>query len=170
MENFDAGMNFVSGGDKKFFTKTPANVSYDHLEKPVPIRGSRVKAGTKNTSSGRLGTKRKVAAAPDDDSACGAEKKKSKKSGVIGDVKSGISKATAAALARPKQKRKSKGKKNVQTRAIPRSYDECDEADRLLIQLRDAGGEWKDIRPKWSALTREKTAPSTLPNRYARMK
>ncbi|EME85677.1 uncharacterized protein MYCFIDRAFT_122067, partial [Pseudocercospora fijiensis CIRAD86] len=80
------------------------------------------------------------------------------------------SKAAAAALARPKQKRKSTGKKIAQTRPIPRSYDECDEADKMLLELRDDGGDWKDIRPKWTELTGEGTAPSTLPNRYARIK
>ncbi|KXS95417.1 hypothetical protein AC578_6765 [Pseudocercospora eumusae] len=159
MDGFDGGMNIISGADKKYFTKTPANVSADHWDTPRPATKT-----VKKTKGG--GQKRIVAPAESSDEA--PKTKKIKK--FEGNALPGPSKAAAAALARPKQKRKATGRKHAQTRPIPRSLDECDDADRLLLELRDDGGDWKDIRPKWTALTGETTAPSTLPNRYARIK
>lgn len=55
-------------------------------------------------------------------------------------------------------------------RAIARSYDECSEADKMLLDLRDAGEGWAKIRHEWEKLTGEKIGSSTLPNRYGRLK
>lgn len=49
-------------------------------------------------------------------------------------------------------------------------YAEADHADRKLIEMRDAGSSWADIRAEWEKLTGEKTGLSTLPNRYSRLK
>ncbi|KXT08971.1 hypothetical protein AC579_4030 [Pseudocercospora musae] len=161
MDGFDGDMNIISGADKKYFTKTPANVSADHWDTPPPT------SKTVKSQGGKPGGKKRIVA-PGESSDEAPKTKKVKKS--QGKAIAGPSKAAAAALARPKQKRKPTGRKLAQTRPIPRSHDECDEADKLLLELRDDGGDWKDIRPKWTALTGEKTAPSTLPNRYARIK
>lgn len=55
----------------------------------------------------------------------------------------------------------------TESRAIPRSYEECDEADKALIEMRDQDQKtWKDIRVVWEEMTGQKTGQSTLPNRY----
>lgn len=55
----------------------------------------------------------------------------------------------------------------MDARPIPRSYDECDEADKALLDLRDKEKKtWKEIRAVWEELTGQKTGTSTLPNRY----
>lgn len=52
-------------------------------------------------------------------------------------------------------------------RAIARSYEECDEADKALIDMRDVDRKtWKEVRMAWEELTGQKTGVSTLPNRY----
>ena len=48
-----------------------------------------------------------------------------------------------------------------------RTYEQCAEHDKKLIDMRDTGKSWKDIRKEWTKLTGETTAPSTLPNRYS---
>ncbi|MCJ1467130.1 hypothetical protein MMC07_005752 [Pseudocyphellaria aurata] len=55
-------------------------------------------------------------------------------------------------------------------REIPSSYEEADEADRLLLDMRDSGVPWKIIRAAWTEKTRQPTGGSTLPNRYKRIK
>lgn len=52
------------------------------------------------------------------------------------------------------------------SRAIGRDYGECDDCDKKLIDMYDAGKKWPEIRKEWEKLTGEKTASSTLPNRY----
>jgi hypothetical protein len=55
----------------------------------------------------------------------------------------------------------------MDSRPIPRSYDECDEADKALLDMRDEEKKtWKEIRVVWEELTGQKTGTSTLPNRY----
>jgi len=60
--------------------------------------------------------------------------------------------------------------KLANARVIGRSYDECSEEDKILLDLRDAGKGWTEIRAEWEKLTGDKTGHSTLPNRYARLK
>jgi len=53
------------------------------------------------------------------------------------------------------------------SRVIPRSYDECEEADKALIDMRDKEHKtWKEVRAAMQELTGQKTGNSTLPNRY----
>ena len=55
----------------------------------------------------------------------------------------------------------------MDSRPIPRSYEECEEADKALLDMRDNEGKtWKEIRVVWEELTGQKTGNSTLPNRY----
>lgn len=55
----------------------------------------------------------------------------------------------------------------MEGRVIPRSYEECDDADRSLIDLREKEQKtWKEIRQAWEEMTGQKTGNSTLPNRY----
>ncbi|SMR47882.1 unnamed protein product [Zymoseptoria tritici ST99CH_3D1] len=67
------------------------------------------------------------------------------------------------------RQRKTKGP-HASSRVIPRSLADCDAADQMLIEMREAGSDWNPIRAKWLELTGEKTATSTLPNRYSRLK
>ena len=55
----------------------------------------------------------------------------------------------------------------MDSRPIPRCYNECDEADKALLDMRDKENKtWKQIRAVWEELTGQKTGTSTLPNRY----
>lgn len=55
----------------------------------------------------------------------------------------------------------------MEGRIIPRSYEECDRADKALIDLREKEQKtWKEIRQAWEQMTGQKTGNSTLPNRY----
>ena len=65
-------------------------------------------------------------------------------------------------------KKRKTGKKTMASRAIPRSFEECSEPDKMLIRKRDEGSDWNPIRKEWKEMTGESTATSTLPNRYAR--
>ena len=44
-------------------------------------------------------------------------------------------------------------------RGIPSSWDEADEADRMMFTLKDQGTSWGVIREKWTAMTGIETAP-----------
>lgn len=55
-------------------------------------------------------------------------------------------------------------------RGIPKSWDEAEEADRLLVTMKEDGKAWDEIRKMWKEQTGQDTANSTLPNRYARVK
>lgn len=57
------------------------------------------------------------------------------------------------------------GKQNTSL-PIARSYDDCSEHDKKLIDMRNAGKPWVEIRKKWEEITGEKPGHSTLPNRY----
>ncbi|KAI7017896.1 hypothetical protein KC318_g2643 [Hortaea werneckii] len=67
-------------------------------------------------------------------------------------------------------KKKKPLKPTTPAKAIPRSYDESGPADRQLLDMRDNGKTWPEIRLAWETLTGEKTGSSTLPNRYVRLK
>jgi hypothetical protein len=55
----------------------------------------------------------------------------------------------------------------MDARPIARCYEECDEADKALLDLRERELKtWKDIRVVWEEMTGHKTGNSTLPNRY----
>jgi hypothetical protein len=57
--------------------------------------------------------------------------------------------------------------KIIDARPIARSFEECDEADKKLIVMRDQHKKtWAEIRGVWEAITKQKTGKSTLPNRY----
>lgn len=44
-------------------------------------------------------------------------------------------------------------------RGIPYSWDEADEADKMMFTLKDQGASWGVIREKWTAMTGIETAP-----------
>ncbi|KAK5700767.1 hypothetical protein LTR97_005284 [Elasticomyces elasticus] len=68
------------------------------------------------------------------------------------------------------RQRKAPPSKPASARTIGRSYEECSEEDKALIDMRDAGKSWTEIRAEWEKLTGDKTGQSTLPNRYSRLK
>lgn len=55
-------------------------------------------------------------------------------------------------------------------RDIPTSWEDADEADQMLVTMKEDGVDWNTIREAWTAKTGQKTAGSTLPNRYKRIK
>lgn len=57
-------------------------------------------------------------------------------------------------------------KKAIEGRMIPRTLDECEDIDKNLINMRDSGKGWPEIRKMWQDATGERTGKSTLPNRY----
>lgn len=62
------------------------------------------------------------------------------------------------------RKRKAAGTPATPARPIPANLDEADEADRMLIKMRDEGNSWPDIRAAWNNLTGDtNTGTSTLP-------
>lgn len=157
---FNSEMTIVSGGDKSIFTKTPANITRNHfdgpgLDKPVQRAGK------------SAGKKRKAAANGDDP---GAQKSKGKGKEKAAATPDAVSNAVVDTLP-PQQKKKRQFKgKTTAARLIPRTYESCDEADRMLVSWRDEKKDWGPIKAEWKRLTGEATAQSTLPNRYARIK
>ena len=54
--------------------------------------------------------------------------------------------------------------------AIPTSWAEVGDADKKLMQMKEEGNGWEAIRKMWKETTGQDAAPSTLPNRYNRIK
>lgn len=181
---FFAGMN-----EQQTFTMSPANVTNEFIEQSkLNIAAARSAPSSEARSVPAPDTEEPVFVpirpAVTATSATGTSAKKRKRMtvtnadelpGANGKAAMATSPEPAATIVPwglpPTLKRKRQpGKKQMNARVIPRSLAECDEADKELITLRDAGSEWKVIRGRWLELTGEKTATSTLPNRYARLK
>ncbi|KAI9878878.1 MAG: hypothetical protein M1830_010234 [Pleopsidium flavum] len=56
------------------------------------------------------------------------------------------------------------------SRPIPANFEAADEADRMLVKMKDDGLGWAEIRAAWTKSTGESPGASTLPNRYNRLK
>ncbi|KAK4544558.1 hypothetical protein LTR36_004130 [Oleoguttula mirabilis] len=95
---------------------------------------------------------------------------KAKKEEDDGDDADETPKKKAKSTPAKDRQRKTPTKAVANARAIARSYEECSEWDKKLIDMRDAGRAWADIRVEWEKLTGDKTASSTLPNRFMRLK
>lgn len=48
-----------------------------------------------------------------------------------------------------------------------KTFDLCSAQDKMLIEWKESGRTWDDIRKKWKEMTGDLTATSTLPNRYS---
>ncbi|QIX01029.1 hypothetical protein AMS68_006546 [Peltaster fructicola] len=72
----------------------------------------------------------------------------------------------------PKEKTRMQSHKRstLRSRLIPKSVKDCDEADTMLLEWKDAGKTWEQIKEQWLELTGEQVAKSSLPNRYQRLK
>lgn len=66
--------------------------------------------------------------------------------------------------------RRSVPEKICAPRGIPCSWEDADEADTMLFKMRNEGHNWEIIRKMWLEMTGQDPAPSTLPNRYNRLK
>lgn len=53
--------------------------------------------------------------------------------------------------------------------AIGTSKDQLSHEDKVLVQMKQDGKGWPEIRDKWKEMTGKTVAGSTLPNRYARI-
>ncbi|KAF2213196.1 hypothetical protein CERZMDRAFT_105900 [Cercospora zeae-maydis SCOH1-5] len=180
VDSFNTTMKFVSGGSTSTFTKTPANVSRDYFEGPAPP--PKTSKSRKTTSAAAAAPKkRKLGAASLDEGeqpAAPANKKRAKGKAAAAapaaapaasTLKSSSPATTKPLTVRRKQTRVFKGK-NAVSRPIPRTLNDCDEVDKMLIEWRERGVEWGPIKAEWKRLTGETTAVSTLPNRYTRLK
>lgn len=58
----------------------------------------------------------------------------------------------------------------VKANAIPTSKAELSEQDKMLVEWKDAGRSWPDIKTEWARLTGKPPGGSTLNVRYGRLK
>ena len=58
----------------------------------------------------------------------------------------------------------------ISARDISHSWRTASAADKMLVKMKLRGCSWLEIRKAWKELTGEWPAPSTLPNRYSRVK
>jgi hypothetical protein len=65
------------------------------------------------------------------------------------------------------RKRKASGKNPLKAMPMGRAYELCADHDKMLIDWKEAGRPWDEIRKKWHEMTGDLTATSTLPNRYS---
>lgn len=151
--NGNTTMMFSSGAQEGF-TKTPANVPANFI---VPSSKKRKPDTNPNDTPTTNPKKKAKPALPPLTSAPQVS------------TPGNTTTETQAFGAREKQRRMIT-KKAAPSRQIPRSFDECDPNDQMLITMRDSGSEWKIIRANWEERTGEKVGASTLPNRYARLK
>ncbi|KAK5720514.1 hypothetical protein LTR17_014915 [Elasticomyces elasticus] len=139
-------------------TSDSAPVSPTPVESTTPVKGG--KATPKKKTPAKKATPKKRSAAKvsktDDENDDSADDESPKKK----------AKGTPA----KDRQRKAPPSKPASARTIGRSYEECSEEDKALIDMRDAGKSWTEIRAEWEKLTGDKTGQSTLPNRYSRLK
>ncbi|KAI9793270.1 MAG: hypothetical protein M1816_000691 [Peltula sp. TS41687] len=70
----------------------------------------------------------------------------------------------------PVPPKKRRGVANPKGRKVAASYEEADEADKMLWDSRREGKPWNEVKEAWTKITGEETAASTLPNRLDRLK
>jgi hypothetical protein len=163
----DAPMHFAAPIREKPSTRTPANVTADFLQAPPPSSPP-LHSLPANRSRKRRTTIDSSSPAPISEQRPAPKRRRPALAATIDSIST--PQDSPPPLPQPKvRQRKSKGKTAV-SRVIPRSLEDCDEADKTLISMRESGLDWNPIRAKWLELTGEKTATSTLPNRYARLK
>ena len=56
------------------------------------------------------------------------------------------------------RKRQAPKKELAAPRGIPGSWDDADQADRMLVTMKEKGDSWTDIRAAWKAVTGQETA------------
>ena len=56
------------------------------------------------------------------------------------------------------RKRQAPKKEIIAPRGIPSSWDEADDADRMLVAMKEKGEGWSDIRAAWKEATGQDTA------------
>ena len=71
---------------------------------------------------------------------------------------------------RGEPRKRAAAKSHMSTRDISRSWRTASPADKMLMKMKRKGCSWVEIRTAWEKLTGERPAPSTLPNRYSRIK
>ena len=68
------------------------------------------------------------------------------------------------------KKRRANDTPSSRIRKLPASYEEANEADKMLWDSRKDGVIYSKIREDWEKITGEKIGASTLPNRFERLK
>lgn len=187
--NPNAGMFFAPAEYENTFARTPANVTTDFIQEAHQNVAAATSAPPSEAYPVQNPDTDIPASIPSRPSTAAATTSKKRKrmsnfrfnhADEVSDSPAAVTtpaaSTNAAALSSPnsqppaKKRMRKAGKKQLNARVIPRSLDECDEADKELITMREGGFEWKAIRARWAELTGENTATSTLPNRYARLK
>ena len=54
--------------------------------------------------------------------------------------------------------------------AVPKSFDDATESDRVMFKMRNEGKSWDEIRDRWIQMTGERPGRSTLSVRYCKLK
>ncbi|KAL8849773.1 MAG: hypothetical protein Q9221_005256 [Calogaya cf. arnoldii] len=67
---------------------------------------------------------------------------------------------------KPKRTPASKAAEKV---VLPTKWSKASQADETLVSMKESGYSWNELREKWTELTGQVTASSTLPNRYKRL-
>ena len=63
------------------------------------------------------------------------------------------------------RKRQAPKKELAAPRGIPASWDEADDADRMLVSMKEKGEGWSEIRAAWKVATGQDTASRYIPLR-----
>ncbi|CZT23646.1 uncharacterized protein RCC_09360 [Ramularia collo-cygni] len=192
----NAGMFLAPVENENTFAKTPANVTNDFIEEArqnaATAAAAELSEVMSEASMDRMQDNKIPHSIPPSSTAVAATTLKKRKRITIfrvtnadeqpgAQASSAVTTTPAAnaseapfsspnALPPTKKRKRNSTKKQMNARVIPRSLDECDDADKELITMREAGHEWKAIRARWAEMTGETTATSTLPNRYSRLK
>ncbi|KAK3056908.1 hypothetical protein LTR09_001946 [Extremus antarcticus] len=143
----------------EFFTPQPTT---------TPLLASWRPAGAPAESDGSMGPPATPVKTPQDSARKRKTPAKSSDDGSEADANATPTKK-ARTTPKPRQ-RKPPGKTPNKSLALATSYDLCAEHDKMLIDMRDRGDAWPDIRAAWEKMVGDKTAHSTLPNRYSRLK
>lgn len=96
------------------------------------------------------------------DDAASAKKKRSPAKTKKADAEAGEGEEEVVAPQTPR-KRKASGAPATPGRTIPANIEEADQADRMLLKMKDEGSTWPEIRTAWEELTGEPVGNSTLP-------
>jgi hypothetical protein len=66
--------------------------------------------------------------------------------------------------------KKAKGTKANEKKSISTKLEDLSEEDKMLLEWRNAGKDWKTINAEWARITGKAPGGSTLPNRIGRVR
>jgi hypothetical protein len=131
-------------------------------ESPKPVRG---KGKANGTPAKKRTPKNAVKADDETDLTYKAKKTVSRKKRVSVDVPSD---GNGEPSTPPNKKRRTTAATPSSVRSIPESRDDLDDKDKLLLEMKEQGKSWPEIREAFKNIGIT-TGASTLPNRYSRL-